>query len=476
MFQTLYISNNLKFMNTIKVISPFDQSLVGEVPYSSIPEIEAALELAQATFLDYKNALPKYKRVEILEKVVEIMSSQIEELTKLCASEGGKPWIDSKVEVQRAINGVKLAIEAMGSQEGKEIAMGHTASSANRMAYTFKEPIGVVAAISAFNHPFNLAVHQVIPALAVGCPVVIKPATQTPMSAIRLVEILEEAGLPKGWAQAVVCDRTGGELLATSKKVDFLTFIGSGAVGWYLNSKVSNGTRVALEHGGVAPVIVESDADIDDLIPSIGKGGFYHAGQVCVSVQRIYVHESIVDEVAGKLSDYAANLVVGDQLDPKTEVGPLINHNETNRVEQWVNEAVTKGGKILTGGKRISASCYEPTVILNPADDALVSTKEVFGPVVCIYSYSDIEEAFHRANQLEVSFQAAVFTKNIDTALKAVKRLNGTAVMVNDHTAFRVDWMPFGGAKASGLGLGGIHHSMKECSNEKMMLIKSEVL
>ena len=463
-------------MSTIDVTSPFDGSVVGKVPYGSVAEVESALELARNTFDDHKNALPTYKRVEILENVVKIMSSQIDELTKLCASEGGKPWVDSQVEVHRAINGVKLAIEALGAREGKQIAMGHTASSANRMAYTFKEPIGVVAAISAFNHPLNLAIHQVIPAIAVGCSVVIKPATQTPMSAIRVVEILEEAGLPKGWAQAVVCDRQGGELLATSPKVNALTFIGSGSVGWYLNSKVAQGTRVALEHGGVAPVIVEADADINELIPSIGKGGFYHAGQVCVSVQRVFVHESIVDEVASKLATYASKLVVGDQLDPKTEVGPLINHNEVNRVEEWVNEAVTKGGKILVGGKRISDSCYEPTVILNPADDALVSTKEVFGPVVCIYSYTDIEAAFDRANALDVSFQAAVFTKNLDTALRAVKRLNGTAVMVNDHTAFRVDWMPFGGAKASGLGLGGIHHSMEECTNEKMMVIKSAVL
>ncbi len=460
----------------IEVTSPFDGKVVGEVPFSTTEEVEAAIDLAQNTFLDYKNALPKFKRIEILENVMKIMSSQVEELTKLCASEGGKPYMDSKVEVNRAINGVQLAIEHLGAFEGKEIAMGHTPSSANRMAYTFKEPIGVVAAISAFNHPFNLAVHQVVPAIAVGCPVIIKPATQTPMSAIKLVEILEEAGLPKGWAQAVVCGRDAGELLATSPKVDFLTFIGSGAVGWYLNSKVSNGTRVALEHGGVAPVIVEPDADIDAMIPDLGKGGFYHAGQVCVSVQRVYVHESICDEVATKLTNYASNLVVGDQMDPKTEVGPLINNNEVDRVEEWVNEAVQKGGKILTGGKRISASCYEPTVILNPADDALVSTKEVFGPVVIIYSYSDIDEAINRANGLEVSFQAAVFTKNIDTALNAVKRLNGTAVMVNDHTAFRVDWMPFGGAKASGLGLGGIHHSMEEMSNEKMMVIKSPVL
>jgi acyl-CoA reductase-like NAD-dependent aldehyde dehydrogenase len=296
------------------------------------------------------------------------------------------------------------------------------------------------------------------------------------MSAIRLVEILKEAGLPKGWAQAIVCDRQSGELLATSKKTAFLTFIGSGAVGWYLNSKVSHGTRVALEHGGVAPVIVEPDADISDMIPALAKGGFYHAGQVCVSVQRVYVHESICQEVADKLASVASKLVVGDQLDPKTEVGPLINNEEVNRVEEWVNEAVKKGGKILTGGKRISTSCYEPTVILNPSDDAIISTKEIFGPVVCIYSYKTLDEAIERANSLEVSFQAAVFTKNIDTALKTVKKLNATAVMINDHTAFRVDWMPFGGAKISGLGMGGIPHAMQEMSNEKMMVIKSSVL
>ena len=463
-------------MSTIEVTSPFDGKVVGNVKFSTFEEVEEAIDLAHKTFLDTANWLPRYKRVEILENVMKIMSSQVEELTILCASEGGKPYIDSKVEIQRAINGIKIAIEHLSVYEGKEIAMGHTISSANRMAYTFKGPIGVVAAISAFNHPFNLAVHQVIPALAVGCPVIIRPATQTPMSAIRLIEILEEAGLPKGWAQAVVCDRKGGELLATSPKTNFLTFIGSGPVGWYLNSKVSQGTRVALEHGGVAPVIVEKDADIAELIPSIGKGGFYHAGQVCVSVQRVYVQEEICDEVATKLAEYASKLVVGDQLDPKTEVGPLINHDEVNRVEEWVNDTVAKGAKILVGGKRIGNSCFEPTVILNPSEDAIISQKEVFGPVVCIYSYKTLDEAIAKANSLEVSFQAAVFTKNLDVALKAVKRLNATAVMVNDHTAFRVDWMPFGGARVSGLGMGGIPHSMEEMSNEKMMVIKSSVL
>jgi len=463
-------------MKNIDVRSPFDNSIVGNVPFYDLDEVKSKINIAHETFSNKEKVLPKYKRVEILEKLVGILSSQKDELTKLCASEGGKPWADSKVEVERGINGVKITIEALNTLEGREVAMGHTVSSANRMAFTFKEPIGVVAAISAFNHPFNLAIHQIIPAIAVGCSVVIKPALQTPLSAFRLCELLKEAGLPEGWATAVACDREASEFLATSPKISFLTFIGSSSVGWYLNSKVAPGTRVALEHGGVAPVIVEADADINELIPAIGKGGFYHAGQVCVSVQRVYVHSSIVDEVASKLTEYAKNLKVGNQLDETTEVGPLINNKEVDRVESWVLEAKESGAQILTGGERISDSCYAPTVILNPSDDTLVSQKEVFGPVVCVYSYEHMDEAIKRANALDFSFQAAIFTNNIDTAFKAVGELNATAVMVNDHTAFRVDWMPFGGAKKSGLGMGGIHHSMQEMTNEKMMVFKSKSL
>lgn len=463
-------------MKNINVRSPFDNSIVGNVPFYDLDEVKSKINIAHETFSNKEKVLPKYKRVEILEKLVGILSSQKDELTKLCASEGGKPWADSKVEVERGINGVKITIEALNALEGREVAMGHTVSSANRMAFTFKEPIGVVAAISAFNHPFNLAIHQIIPAIAVGCSVVIKPALQTPLSAFRLCELLKEAGLPEGWATAVACDREASEFLATSPKISFLTFIGSSSVGWYLNSKVAPGTRVALEHGGVAPVIVEADADINELIPAIGKGGFYHAGQVCVSVQRVYVHSSIVDEVASKLTEYAKNLKVGNQLDETTEVGPLINNKEVDRVESWVLEAKESGAQILTGGERISDSCYAPTVILNPSDDTLVSQKEVFGPVVCVYSYEHMDEAIKRANALDFSFQAAIFTNNIDTAFKAVGELNATAVMVNDHTAFRVDWMPFGGAKKSGLGMGGIHHSMQEMTNEKMMVFKSKSL
>lgn len=463
-------------MSKLIVTSPYDGKVLRELEMMSQAEVEAVIDRARAAYLDSDNWLPKFKRVEILENVIKIMSGQIEELTLLAASEGGKPYIDSKVEVERAINGVKLAIEHLGAAGGEEIPMGHTASSANRMAYTMKEPIGVVASISAFNHPLNLAVHQTVPAIAVGSPVIIKPAETTPLSALRFVEILYEAGLPKQFCQVVICDIPEAEYLATSSKINYLSFIGSAGVGWYLNSKVAAGTRVGLEHGGVAPVIVEADADIEEVIPALAKGGFYHAGQVCVSVQRIYVHKDIIDDVASKLTTIAKSLKVGDPLDPTTEVGPIILHRETDRIDSWVNEAIEGGATLLCGGKKISNSCYEPTILLNPSKDALVSKKEVFGPVVCIYSYEDVEDAYDAANALEVSFQSAIFTKNLDTAMRAVKRLSATAVMVNDHTAFRVDWMPFGGANASGLGMGGIPHSMREMSKEKLMVIKSKYL
>ena len=243
-----------------------------------------------------------------------------------------------------------------------------------------------------------------------------------------------------------------------------------------LRSKLAPGTRCALEHGGVAPVIVDKSADVDPMIDSLVKGGFYHAGQVCVSVQRVYAHESICADVAQKLADKAANLVVGDQLDPATEVGPLISEKEADRVEEWVDEAKAKGGEILCGGKRISASCYAPTVLFNPPNDAKLSQLEVFGPVVCVYSFTDKEDAIQQANALPYGFQASVFTKELDDALDTSIKLNATAVMINDHTAFRVDWMPFGGRDASGIGMGGIQYSMHEMTREKMMVIKSDIL
>ncbi len=460
----------------LKVTSPFDQSLIKEIPLAKQEDIENALTTAYKLFLDQSAWIPAHERIAILERTAEIMKTRIEELTKIAAQEGGKPYQDSKVEVLRAINGVKLAAEHIGQIKGEQIPMGLTKASENRIAFTTREPIGVVVSISAFNHPLNLTVHQTVTAIAAGCPVIIKPASSTPLSCLNFVELLKEAGLPQNWCQVIVCNNELAEKLVTDKRVNYFSFIGSSKVGWYLRSKLSPGTRCALEHGGSAPVIVEKDADFNEMIPALIKGGFYHAGQVCVSVQRVFVHEDISDEFSAIFAQKASKLIVGNQMDEKTEVGPLISPREVDRVEQWVNEALDKGAELLTGGKRILDTCYEPTVLLNPPQDAKVSKLEIFGPVVCIYSYTDREKAIEAANSLDVHFQASVFTKNIDIAMDTVKKLNATAVMINDHTAFRVDWMPFGGRDSSGIGMGGIPYSINEMTREKLMVVKSKNL
>ena len=458
----------------LKVRSPYDGHLIKEVDLDDEARIEEALTTADE--LLQKKPLPTPERIFILNKTADLVEAKAEEFARQSAEEGGKPLIDSRIELTRAVQGIREAANSIGQLTGHEIPMNLTPSSMNRMAFTTREPIGIVAAISAFNHPFNLIVHQVIPGVAVGCPVIVKPARTTPLSCLNLVNCLYEAGLPKQWVQVIICKGSQAEKFATDPRVSFLTFIGSGKVGWSLRSKLAEGARCALEHGGAAPVIVEPDADIDDALPLLAKGAFYHAGQVCVSVQRIFVHEDIVESFSSKLVAIAKNLVVGDPTDEKTEVGPLIEEGEVDRIHNWVEEAKAAGGKILTGGNKIGKTCYEPTVILNPPYDINVSQCEIFGPVINIYSYKNRNEAIKFANDVPFSFQAAVFTNDINAALESAKDLNAAAIMINDHTAFRVDWMPFAGRKSSGLGIGGILPSMIEMTEEKLIVFRSKLI
>lgn len=459
------------------VTAPYDGAAIATVASGDSSVVETALATADRLYKDRNGWLPIYKRVEVLEKTQSIMAARAEELALEAAREGGKPLIDSRVEVARAIDGVKLCIEALRNQHGTEIPMNVTAAAANRIAFTRHEPIGPVVSVSAFNHPLNLIIHQVAPAVAAGCPVVVKPAEITALSCLRFVGILHEAGLPEEWCQAIVTEgRAQSEALVVDPRVAFFSFIGSAAVGWALRSKLAPGARCALEHGGAAPVIIAADADLDDVLPVLTKGGFYHAGQVCVSVQRIYAHSSIAREVATRIAGLAEALVIGDPTEEATEVGPLIRNNEVTRVEEWVAEAADGGGEILCGGNKISDSCYACTVLYDPPGDVRVSTHEIFGPVVCVYPYDDIDDAIARANSLPVAFQAAVCTRDIDTALYVYKHIDASAVMINDHTAFRVDWMPFAGLRQSGHGVGGIHHTLHDMQIEKMMMMRSKVI
>jgi len=452
--------------DVLEVKAPFDQSLIAIVDTADVDAVEQALNTAH-TWLALE------KRIDILEKAAVLMQERFDELAIGAAREGGKPLVDSRVEVARAIDGMKLCVEHLRTNSGKEIPMNLNAASSDRLAFTTKEPIGVVVAISAFNHPLNLIVHQVAPAIAIGCPVIVKPAEDTPLSCFRFVQILREAGLPDEWCQALTVNNSDIALeLVTDNRVAFLSFIGSARVGWMLRSKLAPGTRCALEHGGVAPVIVAEDADIDAALPLLGKGGFYHAGQVCVSVQKIFCHESIAMQVAEGLVEIASKLVIDDPVLLETEVGPLIRPAEVDRVAQWVALAVNDGAVLMCGGKKIFNTCYECTVLYDPPDDSIVSQKEIFGPVVMIYPYKNINDAIQRANVLPFSFQASVFSKNIDTLLYASKHLDASAVMMNDHTAFRVDWMPFSGLKQSGLGTGGIPYTMDDMQTDKLLVFR----
>ena len=471
--RALLLETQTHAVGTAEVRSPFDDALLASVPTGGARHVDEALTAAHALFRDRDSWMTLPERLDVLERLAATMAARHEELALIAASEGGKPLLDSRVEVTRAIDGIHLCIEAARGERGNVIPVATTPATLGRTAFTQKEPIGVVAAVSAFNHPLNLIVHQVGPAVAAGCPVIVKPAGDTPLSCLNFVQMLHDAGLPPAWCQAIVTDNNDtASALVTDARVAFFSFIGSARVGWMLRSRLAPGTRCALEHGGVAPAVLLEDFDFDATVAAITKGGFYHAGQVCVSVQRVFVPSGRAREFAMALAEAAQQLVVGHPADERTEVGPLIRPAEVERVAGWVSEAVDGGGELLTGGKRLDNHCYAPTVILDPPADARVSTLEVFGPVVCVYSYDDIGNAIATANALPTAFQAAVFGRDIDRALAAAKRLDASAVMINDHTAFRDDVMPFAGLRESGLGTGGIPYTLDDMQIDKMTVIR----
>ena len=460
-----------------RVVSPWDLSDLGAVPEIDASGAHCALQTAYAAFRDKTRWLTTEQRITILENAAAIMRQRCEQLALEAASEGGKPLVDSRVEVARAIDGVRNAVECLRTESGREIPMNLNAASANRLAVTRREPIGVVMAVSAFNHPLNLIVHQVAPAIASGCPVIIKPAEETPLSCFHFVQILREAGLPDTHCQAVMTTNLDvASQLVTDARVAFFSFIGSARVGWFLRSQLAAGTRCALEHGGVAPVMIAEDADLDDTLPLIAKGGFYHAGQVCVSVQRVFAHRTIARDVADHLVKAATHMPIGDPTLDSTAIGPLIRPGEVDRVHDWVQEAIHDGADCLVGGEPNSATSYRSTVLYNPSSRSKVSRQEIFGPVICVYPYDDLDAAIKCANSLDFAFQASVLTRNIDTAMHCYTQLDASSVMINDHTAYRVDWMPFAGLKQSGLGVGGIPYTFRDMQVEKMLLLRSKRL
>lgn len=458
---------------SIVVSNKFSGEPVVDLPTASSADVANALASVNDVALRRQH-IPAWKRVEVLEHAAAAIVAERDRLAVQIAVEGGKPLQDALVEVDRAAQSTRLAGQVLIGERGQEIPMDLSAAGEGRLAFTRRVPIGPVVAVSAFNHPLSLIAHQLAPAVAADCPVIVKPSLATPLSCFDYVRILREAGWPEDRCHVLLASNDDAEGLVTDPRVAFFSFIGSARLGWSLRSKLAPGTRCALEHGGVAPVIVTEDADIDLAANAITKGGFYHAGQVCVSVQRVFAVGTVADQLSEKLCAAVLDLITGDPTKPDTDVGPLVARREVARVSDWVDAACKRGATRLCGGKPVGPSCYAPTVLMDPPDNSEVASQEVFGPVVSIFRCESLVEAIARANSVEASFQAAVSAQDIDTALAVADRLNGSAVMVNDHTAFRVDWMPFAGLGPSGLGTGGIPGTYEDMTIEKMTVIRRQ--
>lgn len=461
-------------MENLSVLNPYTSEIISEITIQSENEAFEILEKALHLHQDQPSGLPKENRLKILEVFLSKLHDQKEQIIQLSLSEGGKPLLDSNVEMERAIDGVKLGINTIRNIKGEVIPMDLNPASTNKLAYTVKSPIGVVLSISAFNHPINLAIHQIIPAIVAGCPVIYKPALSTPLVSKKIIELLYESGLPKEWCSYLLCSNATTAKIAQSEKLRSISFIGSSTVGWDIKKTLAPGVKITLEHGGNAPVIVDQDANQTLAVTQISKAGFYHSGQVCVSAQRVYVHESIIESFTAQLNSQAQLQKIGNPDQESTLIGPIITKESLERIDTWVQTAITEGATLICGGNKLQNNCYEPTILLNPNKDSLVTKEEIFGPVICIYSYKTPEEAINRANQSPYIFQSAAYTTNINKAFQYSKKLNGAAVMINTHPAFRVDWMPFGGQGLSGEGLGGIEYSVDELLKKKLVVIQQE--
>ncbi len=459
-------------MKECSVRSPFDQKVLATFPYAAEAEVQPLIE-ASYRLSRSPQSWPKDKRLGFLHSLAAALAKESEDYAKLIATEGGKPLQDARIEAMRAVQSIQSTIAALYEWHGSEIPMGLTASTSERWAITRREPRGLVLAISAFNHPLNLIVHQVIPALAVGCPVLVKPSMKTPLTCQRFVRLMQDCGLPEGWCQLLLIEESLTEKLATDSRIAVLSFIGSAAVGWKLRRQLAAGTIAILEHGGNAPLILAEDADLEAAIPLIIKGGYYHAGQVCVSVQNVFAPRQTIDNVRERLVTAIKKLKTGDPLDPATDVGPLIRSEEADRVARWIGQATEGGGRLLCGAERTTANCLTPALVEGAPESSSFYKDEIFGPAMGLYAYDDFEACIDRINQSRFAFQASIFTQNMPKALQFTQKVEASTVLINDHTAFRADWMPFGGRKESGLGVGGILPSMMELSREKLVIIRS---
>ena len=451
----------------IEVASPYSGETVGRVAKAGAHEARRAIDAAEAAM---REPLPAHKRAEILVRVAGLLGRRHDEVARTISDEAGKPLKAARVEARRAMSTYTFAAVEARKLAGEMVPMDAAQAGEGKLGFTLRRPTGVVGAISPFNFPLNLVAHKLAPALAAGCAVVLKPASQTPLSALLLAELETEAGLPPGWLNVLVGPASEiGDVLIEDERVKAITFTGSGAVGWQLAERAPK-KRVKLELGNATPVIVTADADVEAAAASMAANAFSFAGQSCISVQRIYVEAAAYNRFVEGFIPRVEALKVGDPSDEETDVGPVIDADARERILAWIEEARTNGARVLTGGDT-DGDLIRPTVVADAGPDLNVSCEEVFGPVCTVNSVSSLDEAIELANSTRYGLQAGIFTARIETAMRAAQELEFGGVTINEAPTFRADQMPYGGVKDSGNTREGPAYAVHELTETRLVVI-----
>jgi glyceraldehyde-3-phosphate dehydrogenase (NADP+) len=452
----------------LAVTNPYDGEVIGTTFLASREHLERAIVAAQEAFRTTRR-MPTFERVKLLRAVADGLRTRRDEVARTIALEAGKPIREAEVEADRGVFTVETAAEEAKRIDGEVIPLDLLASSKGRFGVVRRFPIGPIAGISPFNFPLNLALHKVAPALASGNPIVLKPPSKDPLTMLLVAEILEAAGVPKGAVSVLPMDRAVGDAMVADDRFKLLSFTGSPDVGWDMKRRAGM-KPVVLELGGNAGVIVDEDADLDFAVGRVKFGAFAYAGQVCISVQRVFVHERVYDRFRDQLVEQARALKMGDPLDPATELGPMIDDKAAGRSEQWVAQAAAEGARVLTGGKA-EGRFFQPTVIENARPESFVCSREAFAPLVTLFPFSSFGEAVRRVNDSVYGLQAGVFTRHLERALVAFEEIEAGGVIVNDVPTYRIDHMPYGGVKASGLSREGVRYAIEDMTEPRLMVV-----
>jgi acyl-CoA reductase-like NAD-dependent aldehyde dehydrogenase len=454
----------------IVVASPYDGSEVGRVPSCDADHVDRAVAAARASLAQ---PLPAHERAAVLDRAAALLGERQEEFARTIAREAAKPIRTARIEAGRAVDTFRFSAVEARSLVGDMVPIDASAPGAGKLAFTLRVPVGVVGAISPFNFPLNLVSHKVAPAIAAGCPIVLKPASQTPLSALALARLLlDECGLPAGWLNVVTgSGRAVGDPLVAHHDVAMITFTGSPEVGWGIRGRAPR-KKVNLELGNNSPVIIEADGDWRGAAAKLRLAGFSHAGQSCISAQRLIVQRSVHDEFVAALVDEVATLVVGPPLDEATDVSVLISRGDTERVKSWIDDAVAAGAEVAIGGEVGDDGVLRPTVLTGVTPDMKVCSAEVFGPVVGVAAYDDLEEALALANDTRYGLQAAIFTARIEAALAAARRLDFGGVMINEVPTWRADQQPYGGVRDSGNTREGPRYAVREMTEHRLVVVQ----